>query len=328
METVGNPDVKNPERRKSGSAVVAGRGGSERCPREFNDLASHPSLITCSAQFCAIIYKLHSSGETLSLSNKEDKQTLQTPSDANTPTDAEVVALFQTLPGFEQCNEIDAREWFESDGNDPGYQHLNNDEIVIEGNDNGSNVIESDDDEDIDAEEAAGPSHSDAYEAFQTAMNWLERLRQPEGTATQLVLLKRLRDMAAKKHTSKFNKWKTEVEIETKSSYVKNFGAYQCRGDKSKSFFKSLFRCHRQGTYVDKVGEQRKHKFKSQGSNKIGSGCSSFIEMIHDGQNINVTYYKTHCGHSSTLERATLYFAFVAYCWVVNHHLGNASLLH
>nr|CAD7399861.1 unnamed protein product [Timema cristinae] len=107
----------------------------------------------------------------------------------------------RTLPGFEQCDELDAREWFESDGNDPGYQHLNDDEIVhqvIEDNDNGSNVRESDDDEEMDAEEAAGPSHSDAYEAFQTAMNWLER--QPEGTATQLVLLKRLRDMAAKKH--------------------------------------------------------------------------------------------------------------------------------
>nr|CAD7407303.1 unnamed protein product [Timema poppensis] len=68
---------------------------------KFNDLASHLSLVTCSAQFCAIIYKLYSSG------------------------------------------------------------------------DNGSNVKESDDDEEIDAEEAAGPSHSDAYEAFQTAMNWL-----------------------------------------------------------------------------------------------------------------------------------------------------------
>nr|CAD7428512.1 unnamed protein product [Timema monikensis] len=106
----------------------------------------------------------------------------------------------KTLPGFEQCDELDAREWFESDGNDPGYQHLNDDKIVhqvIEDNDNGSNVRESDDDEEMDAEEAAGPSHSDAYEAFQTAMNWLER--QPEGTATQLILLKRLRDMAAKK---------------------------------------------------------------------------------------------------------------------------------
>nr|CAD7441900.1 unnamed protein product [Timema bartmani] len=122
---------------------------------------------------------------------------------ANTPTDAEVVALFQTLPGFEQCDEFDAREWFESDGNDPGYQHLNDDEIVhqvIEDNDNGSNVRKSADDEKMDAEKAAGPSHSDAYEAFQTAMNWLER--QPEGTATQLVLLKRLRDMAAKKRTN------------------------------------------------------------------------------------------------------------------------------
>nr|CAD7403084.1 unnamed protein product [Timema poppensis] len=92
------------------------------------------------------------------------------------------------------CDELDAREWFESDGNDPGYQHLNDDETVhqvIEDNDNGSNVRESDDDEEMDAEEAASPSHSDPYEACQTAMNWLER--QPEGTATQLVLLKRLR---------------------------------------------------------------------------------------------------------------------------------------
>nr|CAD7258904.1 unnamed protein product [Timema shepardi] len=69
---------------------------------------------------------------------------------------------------------------------------------VIEGNDNESNVIECDDDEEMDVEETAGPSHSDAYKAFQTTMNWLER--KPEGTATQLVLLKRLRDMAAKKH--------------------------------------------------------------------------------------------------------------------------------
>nr|CAD7602450.1 unnamed protein product [Timema genevievae] len=132
----------------------------------------------------------------------QDEANSQTTSDANTPTDAEVVALFQTLPGFEQCDEFD-REWFESDGNDPGYQHLNDDEIVhqvIEDNNNGSNIRESDDDEEMDAEEAAGPSHSDAYEAFQTAMNWLER--QPEGTVTQLVLLKRLRDMAAKKLTS------------------------------------------------------------------------------------------------------------------------------
>lgn len=133
----------------------------------------------------------------------QDAANSETPSDANTPTDAEVVALFQTLPGFEQCDELDAREWFESDGNDPGYQHLNDEEIVdqvIEANDDGSNVRKGDDDEEMDAEEAAGPSHADAYEAFQTAMNWLER--QPEGTATQLVLLKRLRDMAAKKRTS------------------------------------------------------------------------------------------------------------------------------
>nr|CAD7393678.1 unnamed protein product [Timema cristinae] len=60
----------------------------------------------------------------------QDEANSQTQSDANTPTDAEVVALFQTLPGFEQRYELDTREWFESDGNDPGFQHLNDDEIV------------------------------------------------------------------------------------------------------------------------------------------------------------------------------------------------------
>nr|CAD7575285.1 unnamed protein product [Timema californicum] len=155
-------------RQKSGLVVIAGRGGSGRCPWEFNDIANHLSLVTCSAQFCAIIYKLYSSGENFVV----------------------------YLPCDVLCDELDARKWFESDGNDPGYKHLNDEEIahqVIEDNDNGSNVRESDNDEEMDAEEA----HSDAYEAIQTAMNWLER--QPEGTATQLVLLKRLRDVAAKK---------------------------------------------------------------------------------------------------------------------------------
>nr|CAD7264376.1 unnamed protein product [Timema shepardi] len=69
--------------------------------------------------------------------------------------------------------------------------------LVIEDNDNVSNLRESDDDEEMDAEETAGPSHSDAYETIQTAMNWLER--QPEGTAKQLVFHNRLRDVAAKK---------------------------------------------------------------------------------------------------------------------------------
>lgn len=65
-----------------------------------------------------------------------------TPSDADIPTDTEVVALFQTLSGFEQFDE-------ENGLKDPGYQHLNDDKIFHQ-------VIDDNDDE------AVGPSHSDA----------------------------------------------------------------------------------------------------------------------------------------------------------------------
>lgn len=44
------------------------------------------------------------------------------------------------------------------------------------GDDDGNNVKENDDDKEMDAKEAVGPE-SDAYEAFQAAMNWIWSLK-------------------------------------------------------------------------------------------------------------------------------------------------------
>nr|CAD7430357.1 unnamed protein product [Timema monikensis] len=65
-------------------------------------------------------------------------------------------------------------------------------------------------------------------------------------------------------------------------------------------------RCHRQGSYIDSVGEQRKRQIKRQGSNKMGSACPSYIEMTEDGNSIYVVYYKGHYGHNCTFRRLPL----------------------
>ncbi|GFX89567.1 uncharacterized protein TNCV_72601 [Trichonephila clavipes] len=55
-----------------------------------------------------------------------------------------------------------------------------------------------DEDEDNNNNESSkGPSNADAFPALKTAMEWYEQ--QSEGCFTQLLLLKRIRDLTAKK---------------------------------------------------------------------------------------------------------------------------------
>jgi hypothetical protein len=111
----------------------------------------------------------------------------------------EITSLFNEIPGFEQCETSDAREWLETDANDQGFQILNDQEITDTVKE--SKVCDESDEEENDyASIDEGPSHAEAFKALETAMSWLEK--QPESTPTQLVLLKRIRDMAAKKRNS------------------------------------------------------------------------------------------------------------------------------
>ncbi|GFX82313.1 hypothetical protein TNCV_973251 [Trichonephila clavipes] len=79
-----------------------------------------------------------------------------------------------------------------------GFQMLNNYEIVTsmqEGSDPVDNETEKD--EDNNNESSEGPSNADSFSALVTAMEWYEQ--HSECCSTQLLLLKRIRDLAAKK---------------------------------------------------------------------------------------------------------------------------------
>ncbi|GFU83642.1 uncharacterized protein TNCV_1411801 [Trichonephila clavipes] len=65
---------------------------------------------------------------------------------------------------------------------------------------------ETDEDEDNNnSESSKGPSNADAFSALETAMEWYEQ--QSEYCPTQLLLLKRMRDLAAKKRSDEAHFW-------------------------------------------------------------------------------------------------------------------------
>ena len=108
----------------------------------------------------------------------------------------EICNIIERLPGFKECDTNGLCEWLESDIGDPRFQILTEDEIV-------DSVIAETNDQIVTDEEKCdeidnkGPTHSEAFDTFETAMAWCER--QSECCSTQLLLLKRMRDLAAKK---------------------------------------------------------------------------------------------------------------------------------
>ncbi|GFW72153.1 uncharacterized protein TNCV_4790401 [Trichonephila clavipes] len=84
------------------------------------------------------------------------------------------------------------------DAEDTVFQMLNDDDIVISVQEKSDRFDdETDEDEDNNNNENSnGPSNADAFSAFETTMEWYE---QSKCCAIQLLLLKRIRDLAAKK---------------------------------------------------------------------------------------------------------------------------------
>ncbi|GFT21192.1 hypothetical protein TNCV_2582551 [Trichonephila clavipes] len=73
------------------------------------------------------------------------------------------------------------------------FQKLNDDEVVTDPVDDET----EEDEDDNNNESSKSPSNANAFSALKTAMEWYEQ--QSEGRPTQLSLLKRIRDLAAKK---------------------------------------------------------------------------------------------------------------------------------
>ncbi|GFV41205.1 uncharacterized protein TNCV_2979591 [Trichonephila clavipes] len=82
-----------------------------------------------------------------------------------------------------------------------GFQILNDDEIVTSVQAE-SDPVDDKTDKDVDNnnESSKGPSNTGAFSALETAMEWYKQ--QSKCYPTQLLLLKRIRDLAAKRQRS------------------------------------------------------------------------------------------------------------------------------
>ncbi len=91
----------------------------------------------------------------------------------------------------ETCDAV--AEWMEADLGEPGHELLNDDEIVEEMVDGGSNAREDSSDEE-DAASEPNVSPSEAFSALEVTLHWLE---QKNADPTHLLLVKKWRDEAA-----------------------------------------------------------------------------------------------------------------------------------
>ncbi|GFU50861.1 uncharacterized protein TNCV_1696301 [Trichonephila clavipes] len=83
------------------------------------------------------------------------------------------------------------------DAEDCEFQMLNYDEIVTSMQEESDPVDDEMDEDEDNNESSKGPSNADAFPALETAMEWYEQ--QSECCPTQLLMLKRITDLAAKK---------------------------------------------------------------------------------------------------------------------------------
>ncbi|KAG5888217.1 hypothetical protein JTB14_035568 [Gonioctena quinquepunctata] len=100
-----------------------------------------------------------------------------------------------TAVTLRQVSAEDVGEWMACDTSDPGFQILNDDEIVVSVREDVE--VEVEEELSADVEVDAGPSASEAFAGLETALKWMER--QPECDHLQLLTVKRMRDLAARK---------------------------------------------------------------------------------------------------------------------------------
>ncbi|VEN36331.1 unnamed protein product, partial [Callosobruchus maculatus] len=107
----------------------------------------------------------------------------------------EIRKLIVKIPGCTEVSAEDVGEWMVCDTSDPGFQILNDDEIVA--NVREDVEVEVEEELSADVEVDAGPSASEAFAGLETALKWMEG--QPECDHLQLLTVKRMRDLAARK---------------------------------------------------------------------------------------------------------------------------------
>ncbi|XP_067136916.1 jerky protein homolog-like [Centruroides vittatus] len=107
--------------------------------------------------------------------------------------------LIKECYGFEECDNENIQDWLECDADDPGYQILSDDEIIASVIDN-QDPCDDEEEPSDDNRAEKGPSSEEAFHGLETAMKWLEQ--QEECDTIQLLFLKHVRDLVAKKRVS------------------------------------------------------------------------------------------------------------------------------
>nr|CAH7752634.1 unnamed protein product [Callosobruchus chinensis] len=107
----------------------------------------------------------------------------------------EIRKLIVKIPGCTEVSAEDVGEWMVCDTSDPGFQILNDDEIVVSVREDVE--VEVEEELSADVEVDGGPSASEAFAGLETALKWMER--QPECDHLQLLAVKQMRDLASRK---------------------------------------------------------------------------------------------------------------------------------
>ena len=108
------------------------------------------------------------------------------------------VDLYQDL-GYSEGDEEwqTPQDWLAEDFTDPGYQLMSDTEIIAEVT---RDDIDSDPESDVEIVLQPSVTHTQAFDAFQTALDWLEA--QSDTDPSHLLLVRKWRDTAAQKRAN------------------------------------------------------------------------------------------------------------------------------
>ncbi|GFU84872.1 hypothetical protein TNCV_2128131 [Trichonephila clavipes] len=85
----------------------------------------------------------------------------------------EITFFVQSIPEIQECDKEDVESWMACNGEDCGFQILNDDEIGTSVQEESDPVKdETDKDEGNNNESSKGPSNADPFSALETAMEW------------------------------------------------------------------------------------------------------------------------------------------------------------
>lgn len=124
----------------------------------------------------------------------QEKEREETEEDEDDLSLEELRNILLEIPGCSEVSAEDVGEWMLCDSSDPGFQILNDDELIESVREES---VEEEDDLNVEVEADTGPSASEAFAGLDTALKWMER--QPECDHMQLLTVKRMRDLAARK---------------------------------------------------------------------------------------------------------------------------------